>query len=321
MKKNKVAVIGAGSVGATIAYNLCIKSTVNEIALIDINTEKAQAECQDIEQGMPLGRPVAMYAGGYELCADAEIVVLTAGAKQRPDETRMALLDRNVEITGGIVSDVMRSGFAGIVLVVTNPVDVLTYFVQRTSGLPESRVFGSGTVLDTSRLRTFLARRCAVSAQNVHGYVLGEHGSTAFPAWSTVTIAGESFDRFPQLRSKSAHLAGAPISSTTLADIKAEALESVRSAAGTIIRGKGSTFYAVAQAVAVIVESVLRDEHRILPVSHRRTFRGEDRFAFSYPAIVGSTGIESTLEYPLDREEQSRLAESVAFIGENCERF
>lgn len=316
MKKNKVAIVGAGSVGATIAYNLSIRGTANELVLIDLNREKAEAECEDIRHGLPLGRPTSITSGGYELCGDAEIVILTAGAKQRPEETRIELLDRNRVITTEIVEQVVRSGFGGVFLVVTNPVDILTYLVQRISGFPPARVVGSGTVLDTSRLRNFLSERCLVSAQNIHGYVLGEHGNTSFPAWSTVTIGGELFERYPELRPDLA-AKGRPLAD--ISRVKDEAKEYVRNAAGTIIRGKGSTFYAVAQAVAMIVDAMLRDERRILPVSHMRESRLGSNLAFSFPALVGSAGIVSTLQYELSPDENSELEISIRFIQENCE--
>ncbi len=309
-RKNKVAIIGAGSVGATIAYNLFVKGSVNEIALIDTNRQKAEAESQDIQQGMPLGKSVNVYAADYSACADSEMIILTAGAKQNPGETRVELLDRNVAITKNIVTSIVNTGFAGVLLVVTNPVDILTHLAWKLCGYPESRVFGSGTVLDTSRLRSFLGARCDVSPQNIHGYVLGEHGNTSFPAWSTVSVGGVPIEQYLSMRND------VPVNS--LDPIREEAKTYVREAAYTIIRGKGSTFYAIAQAVGTIVESVLRDERRILPVSTiYRTFGSHAETAFSYPAVVGSGGIVKQLRYRLSGEEERELNESVEFISSN----
>ena len=310
LKKNKVAIVGAGSVGATIAYNLVVRGLVNEIALIDVNHEKAEAESQDIRQGMPLGKSVSVYASDYDGCTDAEIVVLTAGAKQKPGETRVELLDRNVSITRSIVESILASGFAGILLVVTNPVDILTHLAWKLSGFPENRVFGSGTVLDTARLRSFLATRCEVSPQNIHGYVIGEHGNTSFPAWSTVTVGGVPIKQYLAMRND--------LAPELHERLREEAKIYVREAAYAIIKGKGSTFYAIAQAVGTIVESILRDEHRILPVSTvRRNFNGIPETAFSYPAVIGSNGVVHQLEYRLNDEEERELSESVDFITAN----
>ncbi len=313
-RKNKVAIIGAGSVGATIAYNLFVRGSANEIALIDLNREKAEAEAQDIQQGMPLGRSVNVYASGFDSCGDSEMVILTAGAKQRPGETRMELLDRNVAITRSIVESVVATDFAGILLVVTNPVDVLTYLTWKLSGYSRQRVFGTGTVLDTSRLRSFLSERCDVNPQNVHGYVLGEHGNTSFPAWSTVSIGGLPIDQYLVMRSDLSPGA-------SLSDLKTEAKNYVREAAYAIIKGKGSTYYAIAQAVATIVDSVLRDERRILPVSTvRDDYPALADIAYSYPAVVGSGGIVYQLHYGLSVDERKELIDSVDFIASNVRK-
>ena len=195
-KTSKVAIIGAGSVGATLAYNLSLKGAVTEIALIDSNREKAEAEILDISQGASLGRPVKMEATGYEACRDAGIVIVTAGARQRPGETRVDLLERNVAIMKSIAHSTFDAGFDGIFLLITNPVDVLTWVTFAESGFPASRVIGSGTTLDSGRLREYVARHCRVNPQNIHGYVLGEHGDTSFPAWSLLTVGGIHFDEF-----------------------------------------------------------------------------------------------------------------------------
>jgi L-lactate dehydrogenase len=312
-RKNKVAVIGAGSVGATIAYNLFVRGSVNEIALIDLNREKAEAESQDIEQGMPLGKSVNVYAADFDSCADAEIVILTAGAKQRPGETRIELLDRNVAITSSIVRSIASTPFNGILLVVTNPVDILTFLAWKISGYPAERVFGSGTVLDTSRLRGFLSVRCDVNPQNIHGYVLGEHGNTSFPAWSTVSIGGLPIEQYLSMRND--------VSQGSVAQIKQDAKTYVREAAYSIIRGKGSTFYAIGQAVGTIVDTILRDERRIMPVSTvHHDFPQFPETAYSYPAVIGGRGIIYQLQYRLTEEELRELAESVGFIADNISK-
>ena len=196
VKASKVAIVGAGSVGATLAYNLALKGAVTEIALIDSNKEKAEAEVLDIKQGASLGRSVKIEATDYDACRDSSIAIITAGARQRPGESRVDLMERNVAIMKGIVHSVKDTGFQGILLVITNPVDVLTWVAFAESGFPASRVIGTGTTLDSARLREYVARHCRINPQNIHGYVLGEHGDTSFPAWSLLTIGGIHFDEF-----------------------------------------------------------------------------------------------------------------------------
>lgn len=311
---SKVAIIGAGSVGATLAYNLCIKGIVSELDLIDVNREKAEAEVLDIIHGMPLGQPVAARAADYGGCADAEIAVITAGAKQKPGETRMELLGRNVGLIRSITRSILDSGFKGSILMISNPVDVLTYvafMTARDAGFPPSRIFGSGTVLDSARLREFLSKRCGVNAMNIHGYVLGEHGDTSFPAWSLTTIGGVNLMQFCPLCGTSCHEG----------NLEEEAQKYVRSAAYKIIEAKGATYYAIGQAASVIIQAVLRNEKRILPVSTvRMGFKGIAKTAFSFPTIVGAGGAERVLNFPLSAEDEDKLLASARFVGSVIEQ-
>lgn len=305
---SKISIIGAGSVGATLAFNLALKGSVTEIALIDSNREKAEAEVLDIKQGASMGRPVKLEATEYEACKDSDIVVITAGARQHPGETRMDLLNRNVSIMKSITGSVMETGFSGIFLIITNPVDVLTWVVFAESGLLPSRVIGSGTTLDSSRLREYVARRCRVNPQNIHGYILGEHGDTSFPAWSMLTIGGVPLEEF-------CPVCGA---CEDFEDFKKSALLEIRQAAYKIIAAKGSTYYAIAQAASAIIESIVRDERRILPVSTVRTdFHGLARTAFSFPTIIGIEGASRVLDIKLSPEEEKLLFASASFIAEN----
>jgi L-lactate dehydrogenase len=311
IKTSKVAIIGAGSVGATLAYNLSLKGAVTEIALIDSNREKAEAEILDISQGASLGRPLKMEATGYEACRDSGIVIITAGARQRPGESRVDLLERNASIVKSIVRSTLDAGFAGIFLLITNPVDVLTWVAYEESGFPASRVIGSGTTLDSARLREYVARHCRVNPQNIHGYVLGEHGDTSFPAWSLLTVGGIHFDEF------------CPVcgSCGALSDFKANAAEEIRRTAYKIIEAKGSTCYAIGQAASIIVESIVRDERRILPISTvRKDYKGIARTAFSFPNIVGHEGSARVLDYELPPDEEELLLASARFVGENIDR-
>jgi L-lactate dehydrogenase len=308
MKSSKVAVIGAGSVGATLAYNLALKGAVTEIVLIDSNHEKAEAEVLDIKQGGSLGRPVNIEATGYDACRDCRLVVITAGARQRPGESRVDLLGRNASIITSITHSVVDAGFQGIFLVISNPVDVLTWITFKESGFPAARVIGSGTTLDSARLREYVARHCRVNPKNIHGYVLGEHGDTSFPAWSLLTIGGIHLDEF------------CPVCNVCedLADFKKNAAEEIRRTAYKIIEAKGSTCYAIAQAASAIVESIVRDERRIMPISTVRVdYEGLARTAFSFPAIVGKDGASQVLQYTLPPDEQKSLVASARFVAEN----
>jgi L-lactate dehydrogenase len=311
LKIGKVAIVGAGSVGATLAYNLSLKGAVTEIALIDANREKAEAEVLDVKQGATLNRSIRIEATGYEACADAAIAIVTAGARQQPGESRVDLLGRNVAIVRSIVRSAVEAGFAGIFLIISNPVDVLTWVAFSESGFPASRVIGSGTTLDSARLREYVASHCRVNPQNIHGYVLGEHGDTSFPAWSLLTIGGIPLDEF-------CPACGA---CNELSAFKREAAEHIRQAAYKIIEAKGSTCYAIGQAASVIVESIVRDERRIMPVSTvRKDFKGIPRTAFSFPTIVGKEGAAQVLSVSLAEGEEESLLASARFVAENIDR-
>jgi L-lactate dehydrogenase len=308
---SKVAIIGAGSVGSTLAFDLCVKGAVTEIALIDSNREKAEAEILDINQGSSLGRSIKIEAADYRSCRDSGIAIITAGARQKPGETRVDLMARNIAVMKSIVKSIVESGFQGIFLVITNPVDVLTWVAFAESGFAANRVVGSGTILDSARLREYVARHCKVNPQNIHGYMLGEHGDTSFPAWSLLTIGGIHFNEF------------CPVCGVCeeLETFKQNASKEVRQTAYRIIEVKGSTCYAIAQAASVLVESIVRDERRILPVSAVRTdFKGLKKTAFSFPAIVGKEGVSRVLDFPLAPDEERCLFDSAKFVAENIAR-
>ncbi|MGO9412315.1 MAG: L-lactate dehydrogenase [Spirochaetia bacterium] len=308
---SKVAIIGAGAVGSTLAFDLCLKGAVTEIALIDVNREKAEAEILDIKQGAPLGRSINMEAADYQSCRDSGLAIITAGARQKPGETRVDLMERNITVMKSIVKSIVESGFQGIFLVITNPVDVLTWVAFAESGFPAQRVLGSGTILDSARLREYVARHCKVNPQSIHGYVLGEHGDTSFPAWSLLTIGGIHFNEF------------CPVCGVCeeLETFKQNTINEVRQAANRIIQAKGSTCYAIAQAASVLVESIVRDERRILPISTvRKDYKGVKKTAFSFPAIVGKEGVSRVLDFPLPADEERCLFDSARFVAENIAR-
>ena len=310
MKRGKVAIVGAGSVGSTIAYTLSVKGLVTDIALIDLDLGRAAAETQDILHGVSLGSPLKVASGGYEAAADAEVAVITAGAKQRPGESRVGLADRNVKVTRGIVHSSLAAGFRGIFLVITNPVDVLTWVAWKSAAaeaeVPPSRVIGSGTVLDSSRLRHFLSEHCRINPINVHGYVLGEHGDTSFPAWSLTSVGGVNIAEYCPRCGQGCEMG----------ELELRAREHVRGAAQQIIAAKGATSYGIAQAASVILQAILRDERRILTVSTvREGWKGLRATAFSVPTIVGAGGAEEVLDLPLSSADEQSLLASASYVA------
>ena len=302
---SKVAIIGAGSVGATIAYAAMIRGVAKQIALYDVNRAKVDAEVLDLNHGLQFV-PMATLEGSDDIgvCAGADVVVITAGAKQKPGQTRMELAGANVELCRTLVPQLLKVAPNALLLVVTNPVDVLTYVVQKLSGLPTRRVFGSGTVLDSSRFRFLLARYLNVAVQNVHALIAGEHGDSEIPLWSTASVGG-----VPLLQLKMPGIA--PLTEEDRTHI----FDNVRNAAYHIIRGKGATNYAIGLATAQILEAVLNDEQRVLPVSSLlEGYLGIQDVCMSVPSIVNRRGVEAVLELPLNDLEREGLHRSADTI-------
>ena len=299
----KIVIVGAGQVGATTAYALLLSGLASELVLIDLNKTRTEGEVLDLSHGIPLCPAAVITSGDYPDCAGADIVILTAGVAQKPGETRIDLLKRNIAVFEAIVPRVVKYAPEALLLVVTNPVDVLTTVSQRISGLPPSRVIGSGTVLDTSRLKFRLSEHTGVDARNIHSYVLGEHGDTELVAWSLTTIAGMSLE---------AYCASCGACEGRLSDgIKDGIYDDVKNAGYHIVERKGATYYAVALAVRRIVEAVLRDEHAILTVSSRIDGPyGISGVCLSLPCIVSAHGVERVLEVPLTDEERQKLHHS-----------
>ena len=280
---NKIVVVGAGQVGATTAYTLLVSGLVSDLVLIDLNQKKAQGEVLDLAHGIPLCPPADIKVGDYPDCENADIVVLTAGANQKPGETRMDLTRKNIAVFRQIVPKVVKYAPHAI------------------------QVIGSGTVLDTSRLRYLLSQHTGVDPRNVHTYVLGEHGDTELPAWSLTSIAGMGMDEYCSLC--------ASCQGSLSQTVRAEFDDKVRNAAYRIIEGKGATFYAVALAVRRIVEAILRDEQSILTVSSLLTGQyGLDGVCLSLPCIVGVNGVEQVLPIHLSDEEMAQLRTSADAI-------
>ncbi len=301
----KVAVVGAGAVGTAIAYAAQIRGVCRQLALFDLNADKVRAEVLDLNHGMQF-TPMSEITGGDDLqvCADADVVVITAGAKQKPGQTRLDLAAANVAMCRDLVPALVKLAPDALLLVVTNPVDVVTYAAQQFSGLPPNRVFGSGTVLDSSRLRFLIAEHTGVAVHNVHAYIAGEHGDSEVPLWSTATIGGVPVQDWVTAGKRSLDEAA-----------RAEIHHRVVSSAYEIIAGKGATSLAIGLTVSRILEAILNDEHRVLPVTSRlEDLHGLSDVCLSMPAVIGRTGIERVLATPLTTDERDKLVASAATV-------
>lgn len=302
----KITVIGAGFVGSTTAYTLMISGLVSEIVLIDINSEKAEGEVMDMNHGMPFVRPVKIYRGDYSDCSGSDIIIITAGANQKEGETRIDLVRKNTTVFKSIISEIVKYNTDCILLVVTNPVDILTYITYKLSGFPKNKVIGSGTVLDSARFRYLLGDHAGVDTRNVHAYIIGEHGDTEVAAWSLANIAGIPMDSF----CNECHRCKDGLS-------KYNIYESVKNSAYEIIEKKGATYYAVALAVRRIVEAIVRDENSILTVSSILEGQyGIDDVCLSVPTIVNRNGIDKILNVPLEEKEIKLLTKSADTLRE-----
>jgi L-lactate dehydrogenase len=301
----KIGIIGAGSVGATIAYAALIRGVAREISLFDIARTKVDAEVLDLNHGL-LFLPQAQVQGSddVEVLHGADVVVMTAGAKQKPGQTRMDLAETNAQICAKLLPEVMRVAPEALLLLVTNPVDVMTEIALKITGIPWQRVVGSGTVLDSSRFRYLVATHCNVAVQNVHAYIAGEHGDSEIPLWASATIGSIPLSQW----SVDGH------GRLTAAD-KDAIVKNVKEAAYRVIQGKGATNYAVGLAVCNILEAILHNERRVLPVSGiLRQFRGMEDVCLSVPRIVGRNGIEAPLPIPMTVDEETGLRESAGRI-------
>lgn len=301
----KISIIGAGFVGSTTAYTLMLSGLTSNIVLVDINKEKAIGEVMDLNHGISFTSPTKVTAGDYKDIVDSDIVIITAGAGQKPGETRLDLVKKNTEIFKSMIPEIVKYSPNAILLVVTNPVDILTYVTYKISGLPQNRVIGSGTVLDTSRFKYLLSEHVGVDTRNVHAYILGEHGDSEVPIWSTTNIAGMSMDDYCKRCTK------------CLGQSKEEIFLEVKNAAYEIIQRKGSTYYAIALGVKKIVECILRNEHSILTVSSLTNGQyGMDNMCISLPTIVTNQGIDKIIEVDLSKNELESLQNSGKILKE-----
>ncbi|HEY0380389.1 MAG TPA: L-lactate dehydrogenase [Pyrinomonadaceae bacterium] len=296
----RVAVVGAGHVGATSAYALLMSGAAREIVLLDADGKRAEGEVMDLQHAAALARPVAVWAGDYKDAARASIAVIAAGVGGRPGETRLDLLSRNVSVVRDCVRALMAEGFDGVILMTTNPVDILAQVAQAESGLPVGRVIGSGTVLDTARLRAMLAAKLRIEARSIHAYIVGEHGDSEIAAWSAAHVAGVPLGDYCESQ-------GCP-------DFQ-QLLARVRRAAPDIIERKGYTSHAIASCVVRICEAVLGDERTVLPVSTMmRGQYGIEGTYLSLPCVVGRDGVSGVVELPLSDEERAGLRASAEIL-------
>lgn len=308
-KRTKISIIGAGFVGSTTAYALMMAELANEIVIVDINKEKAFAEALDLSHGASFVKPVNIISGDYSDTKDSDIVIITAGIGPKNGETRLDIINKNLVVFKNIVPEVVKYSPDSILLVVSNPVDILSYITYKLSGFPASRVIGSGTVLDTSRLRFLLAEHFDIDARNIHTYILGEHGDSEIAAWSLTSIAGMNVEEYCSTLCKNCN-----------GDFKKDIAEKVKNAAYEILNIRGYTNYAVALAVKRIVEAILKDENAILTVSSLLT--GEyniDGIYLGIPSVVNSLGIKKKFNVPLNTEETEKLRQSAEVLKSNIQ--
>jgi L-lactate dehydrogenase len=307
----KVAIVGVGNVGATLAYGLLITGLATEIVLIDRNFSKAEGEAMDLTHAVPLTKPTRIYAGDYTDTNGAAVTVITAGAAQKPGETRLDLAQKNTNIFKEIIPQIVNSNPDGLILVATNPVDILTYASIKISGLHENRVFGSGTILDTARFRYLLSQRFEVDARSVHAYIIGEHGDSEVPVWSIANIAGMQLSDYCKQNNMGC-------SSKDLETIFSQ----TRDAAYQIIERKGATFYAISAGLVRLLEAILRDQSTVLSVSSLiHDFYGIEDVCFSLPTVIDRGGVEKIIKLKLDSEELDGLKNSASVLRETINKL
>lgn len=302
----KAAIVGCGFVGASIAFRFLQQGLFSNLVLLDTNRSKAEGEAMDLSDGLPYGAAMEITAGSYDDVADCGLIVVTAGVNQKPGETRLELIGRNAAILKSIIGEITARDFQGILLIVSNPVDVLTHVAWKLSGYPKERVIGSGTVLDTARLKQLLGEEMGVDSRNVHAFIVGEHGDSELAVWSEANVSGLGLDDFCRLRGKELHRPA-----------QERIYQEIRDSANEIIKRKGATYYGIAMAVGRIAACIVRDEHAVLPISV--VLEGEyglEDVTLSIPSIVGKNGLEKILEIPLDPEEREALNSSARQLKE-----
>jgi L-lactate dehydrogenase len=302
----KIAIVGVGNVGATFAYALLGSGLASEIVLIDNNKQRAEGEAMDLNHAVPLTHSTRIWAGDYSDCAGAAITVITAGTGQKPGETRLDLVQRNYAIYQSIIPQIVKYNPDGLLLIASNPLDILSYAAMKLSGLPASRVIGSGTILDTARFRYLLSQHAGVDPRSVHAYIIGEHGDSEVPVWSSANIAGMSLSDYCKMNCEEYDK-----------DVYANIFEQTRDAAYHIIELKGATYYGIGMGLVRICEAVLRGQHTVLSVSTLiHDYYGIDDVYLSLPCVVGHNGVSKFLRLPLDEKEVEGLQKSARVLKE-----
>ncbi len=295
LQRSKIVVIGAGNVGEAIGYTLMLRRQASEIVLVDLNEDRAMGSALDIAHGTAFFRQAKIRKGGYDECADAEIIIITAGIARKPGQTRLDLAKTNVSIIKSITKNIMEYAENPMIIVVSNPVDIMTYVVQKESGLPSERVIGTGTALDTARFRYFISDKCNVDVCDVNAFILGEHGDSQVAIWSRATIGGNSVESFMA-------------ESGQKLDME-EIFERARDSGAEVISLKGATFYGIAMTVSRIVEAITDDENAVLPVAHvlGEDFEDWSDVAISMPCVLNREGIAKTVRIPMSIREQEAM--------------
>lgn len=300
INNRKTAIVGCGFVGSASAFAIMQSGLFSEMVLIDSNREKAEGEALDISHGLPFAKPMKIYAGDYDDISDAAVIIVAAGAAQKPGETRLDLAKKNIAIFKNIIPEISQRNQNAILLIVSNPVDILSYTAAKLSGYPENRVFGSGTVLDSARLKYLLGEHLHVDSRSVHAFIIGEHGDSEIAAWSSANVSGIDLNTFCEMRNFYNHQKSME-----------RIAESVKNSAYEIISKKQATYYGIAMSVRRICEAIIRDEKSILPVSSIQHGNfGITDVALSIPVIVGKNGVESTVPIALSDSEIAALQSS-----------
>ena len=300
VNSKKAVMIGCGFVGSASVFALMQSGLFSELVLIDANHDKAEGEAMDIAHGLPFAGQMKIYAGDYDDIVDAAVIIVTAGAAQKPGETRLDLVNKNVNIFKSIIPEIAKRNYKGILLIVANPVDILTYTAVKLSGLPENRVIGSGTVLDTARLKYALGEHLEVDSRSVHSFIIGEHGDSEIVAWSSTNVSGIPVNDFCELRGHFNH-----------EEAMHRIADDVKNSAYDIIEKKGATYYGIAMSVKRICECIMRDEKSILPISSMMHGEyGISDICLSMPTVVGREGVETRVPIQLNEQEESALSAS-----------
>ena len=305
INSRKIAIIGCGFVGSACAFALMQSGLFSEMVLIDSNEKRAEGEALDISHGLPFSKPMQIYSGTYDDITDAGIIAITAGAGQKPGESRLELVHKNVEIFKSIIPEISKRNYKGILLIVSNPVDIMTYTALKLSGLPSNQVFGSGTVLDTARLKYLLGEHLGVDARSVHAFILGEHGDSDIAAFSSANVSGIELKKFCDFACKT----------DKHEEAMKEIAEDVKLSAYEIIKKKGATYYGIAMSVRRICEAIILDQKSILPISCLQNGKnGIENVVLSMPMIVGKHGAERSVEISLSEEERRAIKSSADML-------